>query len=56
MPTNSSLVVTNPYSQKSIAKLPFTSAKDIEQALALAHKTFSDRKQWLSQKRSALLY
>ncbi len=49
MPTNSSLVVTNPYTQKSIAKLMFNSAKDIEQAFVLAHKTFSERAKWLSK-------
>lgn len=49
MPTKSILLVTNPYTQKSIAKLPFNSAKEIEQAFALAHKTFSDRTKWLSK-------
>jgi acyl-CoA reductase-like NAD-dependent aldehyde dehydrogenase len=49
MPTNSSLVVTNPYTQKSITNLPFISAKDIEQAFSLAHKTYSDRKKWLTK-------
>jgi acyl-CoA reductase-like NAD-dependent aldehyde dehydrogenase len=48
MPTKPMLVVSNPFTQKTIATLPFNSDKEIEQVFALAHKTFSDRKQWLS--------
>ena len=43
----STITVTNPYDQSTIAEIPLSSSDQVEQAITTAHSTFEDQQQWL---------
>ncbi len=53
--TNDSLVVTNKYTQETIAKLPMASELDIEESIESSVKGFHEIRSWSAGKRSEYL-